>query len=163
MSANNFADHLLVLPEDEANTKILNGFVVHDTVNSRLIQILPEAGGWRHVLEEFESVHLKELRIYPKRRILLLIDFDKRGDRRQVVAVRIPADVRGRVFLIGSWSEPEKLRIALGRSLEEIGTSLAEDCFRDTNTTWAHALLEHNTAELVRLREQVHPFLFELT
>ena len=163
MSVSKYVDHLLVLPEDDANTKVLNGFVLHDTINSRLVHVLPEAGGWRHVLDEFEEIHVKELRIYPKRRILMLIDFDRREDRRQAVEVRIPADVRGRVFLIGSWSEPEKLRIALGRSLEEIGTSLAEDCFRDTNTTWSHALLEHNTAELVRLREQVRPFLFEPT
>ena len=160
MSVSKYVDHLLVLPEDDANTKVLNGFVLHDTINSRLVHVLPEAGGWRHVLDEFEEIHVKELRIYPKRRMLLLIDFDEKENRRQEAEARIPADIQERVFLIGTWAEPEKLRTALGRSLEEIGRALAEDCFRNTTTTWSHPLLQHNTDELVRLREQVHPFLF---
>jgi len=160
MSVSKYVDHLLVLPEDDANTKVLNGFVLHDTINSRLVHVLPEAGGWRHVLDEFEEIHVKELRIYPRRRMLLLIDFDEKENRRQEAEARIPTDVQQRVFLIGTWSEPEKLKTALGRSLEEIGRALAEDCYCNTPTTWSHPLLQHNTGELTRLREQVHPFLF---
>ena len=90
------------------------------------------------------------------------IDFDEDAKRRQSVQAKIPADLQERVFVIGVWSEPERLKTQIG-SYERIGAALAEDCFRDTNTTWSHPLLEHNTAELVRLREQVRPFLFEPT
>ena len=30
MSVSKYVDHLLVLPEDDANTKVLNGFVLHE-------------------------------------------------------------------------------------------------------------------------------------
>ena len=46
MSINKHKPHLLVLPEDDADRQIANGFVIAQGVglDDRAIQILPEAG-----------------------------------------------------------------------------------------------------------------------
>ena len=47
MSVNKYLPHLLILPEDDANRELANGFVLNHAVNSRAVQILPPAGGWK--------------------------------------------------------------------------------------------------------------------
>lgn len=46
MAANRYRRHLLVIPEDDANRQIMIGFVLGLSVNSRLVQVEPPAGGW---------------------------------------------------------------------------------------------------------------------
>ncbi|QEI40683.1 hypothetical protein BMF77_01255 [Dolichospermum sp. UHCC 0315A] len=41
MSINKNKPHLLILPEDDANRQIVNGFIQNLNVNNRAIQILP--------------------------------------------------------------------------------------------------------------------------
>ena len=72
---------------------------------------------------------------------------------------QIPENLRERVLILGAWSEPEELRTDLG-SYENIGSALARDCRDDTDTTWGHVLLKHNSEELARLRTRVRPILF---
>ena len=43
MSVNKFRQHVFVLPEDDANRQLANGFLLDLSV--RQVQILPEAGG----------------------------------------------------------------------------------------------------------------------
>jgi hypothetical protein len=45
MSINKHRAHILVLPEDDANRQIANGFVLDPNLNDRAIQILPPSGG----------------------------------------------------------------------------------------------------------------------
>ena len=162
MSANKYDDHILILPEDEQDERIANGFVLHRAVNDACVRVLSHYRGWGHVVEDFEKNQLKDMLRFPKRRIILLIDFDENSGRREHIQQKIPDELKDRVFLVGSWNEPRDLKAALGgRPLEEIGRLLAEDCHRHTDTTWSHPLLEHNKGELTRLREQVRPFLFE--
>lgn len=161
MSVSKYADHVLILPEDAANERIANSFVLHQALDANHVRVLPVARGWGRVVEIFELDLCKSLRVFPKRRIILLVDFDEDSSRRAEIGDRIPSDVRDRVFVLGTWSEPERLRKDLG-SYETIGTALAEDCLRNTDTTWSHPLLEHNKGELTRLRDQVRPFLFEV-
>jgi hypothetical protein len=52
-SANKYAPHVLVLPEDDANSDIANGFVLHVALDSRAIQVLRCAGGWAKVRDAF--------------------------------------------------------------------------------------------------------------
>jgi len=157
---NRYAPHLLILPEDGANAQIARGFQLHASVSDRRLQILTEAGGWLRVVEQFEGSHEAEMKRLPNRFLVLLFDFDEDNSRRPTVESRIPAYLRDRVFLLGVWSEPERLRRDLG-SFEAIGEALAEDCLHNTSATWSHELLKHNEGELSRLRAQVHPFLFE--
>ena len=160
---NRYDDHLLILPEDKANELIANGFIEHQSVADRRVMVLERARGWEPAVEIFERDLAQTMRNYPKRFLLLVIDFDHRGDRRDYVETKIPPDLRDRVFVLGTWSEPERLKADLnGRSFEAIGKALADDCYRGTDTLWSHPLLEHNKAELARLREQVRPFLFDL-
>lgn len=46
MSVNAYADHVLVLPEDDANRELTNGFLQEPALNPRAIQVLPVAHGW---------------------------------------------------------------------------------------------------------------------
>jgi len=164
MSINKHKPHLLLLPEDDADRQIANGFVIAQGVglDNRAIQILPEVGGWKKVLDEFIECHCSEMRSHPARMMVLLIDFDNQYTTRfPYFKSNIPADLQGRVFVLGVRSEPEQLKRALGCvGFEKIGEALAKDCYENTTRTWGHELLEHNESELHRMMAAVKPFLF---
>jgi hypothetical protein len=44
MSVNKYQPHILVLPEDDANRQLANGFVLDQSVATRNIQVLEEVG-----------------------------------------------------------------------------------------------------------------------
>jgi hypothetical protein len=150
----------MVLPEDDANSQLANGFLLDPSVLTHKIQVLPEAGGWKKVLEYFESDQISGLERYPLRFMVLLIDCDGREDRLDQAKTTIPHNLTDRVFVLGVWSEPERLKPILG-SYEAIGRAMAKDCREGTDTIWSHALLRHNASEINRLREHVRPMLFQ--
>ncbi|MEH1850818.1 MAG: hypothetical protein V7L11_03810 [Nostoc sp.] len=92
--------------------------------------------------------------------IALLIDFDEDEDRLSYVKHQIPDDLKNRVFVLGVFSEPERLRRDIKKSFENIGEGLAKDCSDNTNELWGHAFLKHNKTELERMMSSVKPFLF---
>jgi hypothetical protein len=63
------------------------------------------------------------------------------------------------VFVIGSKQTPEKLKNELGKSFEEIGRSLAQDCYDGADSVWSHDQLRHNDPDRQRLLQTVKPFL----
>ena len=160
MSVNKHLPHVLVLPEDEANVQLANGFQLDSTLDTRRMQILEKAGGWREVLSRFREDHVPAMDRYARRLMVLLIDFDGREDRLDEARQSIPDRLRERVFVLGAWSQPEELRRNLGRPYEAIGLAMAQDCRDNADVTWGHGLLCHNAGELVRLRMHVRPFLF---
>jgi hypothetical protein len=123
------------------------------------MDILPVAGGWRLVLDSFSSTYVAELDRCSKRFMVLLIDLDGQEERLRDAIDRIPDHLKERVFVLGSLREPEDLKPAFG-SFENIGSKLAIDCRNQTDATWGHELLRHNTAEVARLRGNVRPILF---
>ncbi len=160
MSLNKYQPHLLVLPEDDANRQIARGFILNPNLNTRLIQILPPVGGWGRVVETFLTVSAPSMRQFPKRMVVLLMDFDDRERRRSDVERQIPADLKERVFILGVQSEPEKLKMTTEKTFEKIGEALAADCADSNCRLWEHDLLKHNKAELDRMVLSVRPFLF---
>lgn len=157
---NKYLPHVLVLPEDDANRQLANGFQLYPELNGRKMQILEEAGGWIEVLNRFREDHVPEMDKYAARFMVLLVDFDDREHRLDAVRAAIPERLNERVFVLGVWSEPERLRPAIG-SYESIGLAMARDCCNGTEETWTHDLLRHNAGELERLRQHVRPILFE--
>ena len=151
--------HDFVLPEDDANRQLANGFQLDHSLDTRRMQVLKGAGGWQEVVTCFKAEHVPEMDRNENRFMVLLIDFDKKEDRLNNVREEIPDRLKERVFVLGAWSEPEKLRQDLG-SYETIGLALAKDCHNNTEVTWAHSLLCHNAVELERLRKHVRPILF---
>jgi len=109
MSVNRYQPHILVLPEDDANRQLANGFLL-DIPNIGQIQILAEAGGWTQVRDRFVSDHIDGMRKYDGRFMVLLIDFDDHVNRLKTVKARIPNDLVDKVFILGTLSEPEALR-----------------------------------------------------
>lgn len=153
---NKYDPHVLVLPEDDANRQIADGFLIEIGGTGKL-KVLRPAGGWHKVLDLFRSVHIAEMDTYPKRSMILLLDFDEAAERREQAEAVIPAQLRDRVFVLGVWSEPEKLGVG---DKERFGARLAQDCRDGTSNTWGHKLLNHNAAEVDRLRQIVRPILF---
>ena len=91
----------------------------------------------------------------------MLIDFDGQiVQRRNMFESSIPADVKPRVFVVGSKEDPETLKKDLKIDIERIGTALADDCEHGTTAYWAHEQLSHNDADRLRLIQTVKPFLF---
>jgi hypothetical protein len=159
MSVNNYRPHVLVLPEDRANADIANGFLLNPSLDERSIQVLPYARGWLTVIEKFKGI-APTMRQYLDRRVVLLIDFDGDADRLDYVMGEIPDDLRNRVFVLGVFSEPEKLKSSLGQNFEGIGETLAMNCSDNIDELWLHELLKHNQSEVARLTSSVKPFLF---
>jgi hypothetical protein len=159
MSVNKNRPHLMVLPEDDANRKLANGFHLQvDWNRYRQMQVLPPADGWNNVLNLFRSDHVREMERWPQRFMILLIDFDNHNDRLTDAKAAIPEHLAERVFVLGVWSEPQRLKLG---PYETVGAAMARDCREETNKTWGHELLRHNTGEIERLRERVRPILFE--
>ena len=151
----------MVLPEDDANRQLANGFHLEVTFQ-RQMQVLPVASGWPNVMDLFNSEHVAKMNRYRYRFMVLLIDFDGQEDRLHKTKAAIPDNLNERVFILGAWSEPEALRQDVG-PYETIGSAMAKDCREETDATWGHDLLRHNAGELDRLREHVRPILFHFT
>jgi len=158
MAVNRYQRHVLVLPEDDANRQIANGFELK--ASTRQLQILTEVGGWTRVCDAFVNDHIRGMEKYPGRHIILLVDFDENAGRLDQVRNDIPEHLRDRVFVIGAFSTPEELRKAGLGTYESIGGALADDCRDGTAIAWEHELLRHNEGELNRLRESVCDILF---
>lgn len=167
MSVNKHRPHVLVIPEDEANHDLANGFQLE--VGNRQLQVLPYVGGWLHVVEELLKNHVGDMTKIPHRVVVLLIDFDHDSQeggaaaRLARVRERIPAGLQDRVFVLGSRRRPETLRAQLHpdpNTLEQIGRLLAEECRDGERTLWAHDELSNNESELAKLEQKVGPLLF---
>ncbi|HST21685.1 MAG TPA: hypothetical protein VLR90_11235 [Blastocatellia bacterium] len=163
MSVNKDRPHILILPEDDANRQLADAFHKKvDWTRYKQMQVLPEVGGWRVVVELFRLDHIIGMERYPERFMILLIDLDGYEDRLEDVKADIPEYLADRVFVLSTLTEPEDLkREGLG-SYETIGSVLASECREETYTIqgWDHDLLKHNKSELDRLREHVRPILF---
>lgn len=146
MSVNRERPHILILPEDDANRQLAIGFVLAG--GNRQIQVLNEAGGWLNVCARFENEHIQAMGRYPLRSIILLIDFDEAADRREYVRAKIPPHLVDRVFVLGSWIDPEALKRAFSRSCEAIGRGIADECHSQDRTILMSDLLVHNASEL---------------
>lgn len=159
MSVNRERPHVMVLPEDDANRELANGF--HLGCGAiRQFQVLPPAGGWRKVCEAVTTQHAAGLRQYASRHLVLLMDFDGDPNRRDEVATNVPVEVAGRVFVLGVFGEPEDLKRLTRTSLEPLGAQAASDCRGTVPGIWDHEQLRHNEPELTRMRERLLPVLF---
>jgi hypothetical protein len=161
MSVDVYNPHVIVLPEDDADRQIANGFLLDPSIKLRNIQVLSPAGGWGKVLDSFLNDHVAELKKWPQRHLVLLIDFDDHvEDRTKMFVEKFPPEVQDRVFLLGTRGEPEELRKQCGNSLENVGKALASECYYDETTLWNHKLLAHNAADRKRLNDKVKAILF---
>lgn len=157
---NRYRPHLFILPEDDADREIANGFKLNPSLNGRVIQVLEPAGGWTKVLGQFRDQHIPELSMFKEERLILLIDFDKKINRLALFQQNIPESLRERVFVIGAFSNPEDLKRQLQMSFEEIGEDLANHCAENNPALWNHDLLKHNNAEIERMTDSIKSFLF---
>ena len=156
---NKYADHLLIIPEDDASSDLARGFQMAVPRGLNAMKVERAAGGWSSARVALSNL-VPSIKSLPKRHVLVLVDFDGNVTRRETVLSVVPDELRSRVYLIGPWTEPERLQTALGhRSRESIGKALASECSNVQQGLWEHELLRHNAQELVRLRGQVLPFL----
>ncbi|HEV3343916.1 MAG TPA: hypothetical protein VG125_26315 [Pirellulales bacterium] len=158
---NKYAPHVYVIPEDDADRQIADGFVLYHRVKEARIQVVPPAGGWFKVLETFRDEYIPKLCNYPTTHVVMLVDFDDQVEKRRAdFEQEIPTEFKPRVFVLGSKHTPETLKKEVRKSFEEIGKTLADDCDAGTAALWGHEQLSHNDADRKRLVETVMPFLF---
>jgi len=139
MSVNRYQPHVLIIPEDRADEQIANGFTKHDQVTLKQVQVMPYADGWPGVLNKFMTQYISYLRNYKNAYIVLLIDFDaKYESQRHRFDTAVPDDLKDRVFVVGAKEDPERLRQVMGKGFEEIGSDLADDCYKDPRINYCH-------------------------
>jgi hypothetical protein len=161
VSGSKYKLHVAVIPEDDADRQLANGFGEHPAVSQRDLDIRPVAGGWSHVLDVFENEYIPYMKKYPVVPVVLLLDFDTQSEnRRAACESRIPDNLKPRVFLLGTSDSPEELKKAMKMTFEQIGTALAEDCNREDLGHWTHPQLSHNLPELHRMTPIIRPILF---
>lgn len=162
MSVNKYKPHLYVIPEDDADRQIADGFVLYARVAARQVQVVEPAGGWARVLDVFKDEYIPILQSNAHAHVVMLIDFDKvPGQRLDWFKSEIPELVASRVFVIGPRGTPEQLRKSLRPGgFEKLGDSLAEECDTQRLSLWNHAMLSHNDSERLRMVQTVRPFLF---
>lgn len=159
MSVNKSRPYVWVLPEDDAARQMAVGF--ERQVYHRQLQVLPEVGGWPRMRDELEAVYYKKLEKNLNAHLVLLFDFDGKADRPEKIMGGPPTSVKQRIFFLGPWSEPEKLRGELKLSLEAIGCQVADDCRGETwSEMWQCSLLKHNLEELERAASVLRGILF---
>jgi hypothetical protein len=159
---NGFPPTIYVIPEDDEDRQLANGFRLSDyVVNALRLKVMPVAGGWPKVKETFETEYINWLRKYPNDVVVMVIDFDgKYADRYAMFAEAIPHDLKDRAFVIGPREEPKDLRHALGEPLEDIGRRLAKECADGISDTWDHEHLRHNTPDRDAMATSVRSILF---
>lgn len=159
---NKYLPHVYVIPEDDRDRQIADGFVLHDQVKDSRIKVAPPAGGWLKVLETFRDEYISKLFDYQGAHVVMLIDFDDQVEQRKTRFEQgIPEELKTRVFVVGSKQDPETLNRALKNiGFEKIGEYLAADCSANSAELWDHEQLQHNDAERQRLVQTVKPFLF---
>jgi hypothetical protein len=159
MSVNREKPHFLLVPEDNANRQIANGFFMIEPFSKSNSQTLPEQRGWPSIRDSFPSDYNRRLQRYPECVMILLVDFDNEDEADRIAEVKqhVDSSVIDRVFVLGAKSEPEELKKTLGklRTYEEIGKALAKDCAEGTTNTWNHPLLAHNQHELTRMQSHI--------
>jgi hypothetical protein len=163
MSTNRYQPHIHIIPEDRADEEIANGFVLSLSSDNRSVQVLPPEGGWSKLRDKWLTpVQFTRMRSRKgaKKTLVLLIDFDRDPDRLDDFKQRIPSDLVGRIFILGSESDPEDLSNALGMSFETIGHRLAEECREDTRETWNHDLLTRSRQEIDRMDSSIREILY---
>lgn len=162
---NNYQPHIFVLPEDDANRSLANGFFTHQKLTIRNFHIQKPLGGWCKVFDEFNENQIKKMSDYPKRILIMLIDFDKDYNSRiEKFHEAIPKDIKDRVFVLGVLSKPEELPSPHGeKGLEQHGLNLADDCANEQNKNihWNNDLLKHNLVELNGRIQQLKDLLFQ--
>ena len=162
---NRFKPHIYIIPEDDCDRQLANGFVDYGRVSSQ-VKVMPPAGGWSFVLKKFTQEYVDVLRKDKQGQegyVILLIDFDGKYDaRRKHFEESIPEDLKHRVFVVGAKETPEILRqqLQLGKGFEPIGTQLAEECFSQNFSMWDHDHLAHNAAERARMVNTIRSILF---
>jgi hypothetical protein len=157
MSVNKYKPHVFVIPEDDADRQIADGFVLHPRV-TRQVQVVAPAGGWARLLDTFKKEYVPLLQ-NAHTHVVMIVDFDGNvAVRRLHFEAEVPEPLRARVFVIGPRDTPESLRQSLGKSYEDIGRSLADDCDGDRTGTWDHELLKHNEVDRLRLLQTVKSF-----
>lgn len=158
---NKYRPHVLIIPEDDANRQLANGFVLHHAIATRAVGGTIPAKGWTNVLSVFADEYVAYLRSYKHAYVILLLDFDRDDDRRTKCEQAVPADIKARVFLFGSRDEPEAVRRDVPESLEAIGTRLAEECYRESYELWTGRHFDHNDTERQKLSATVKSILFQ--
>ncbi len=159
MSINKYRPHIYFLPEDDATRQLAVGFY-QKVPDQRLIQILPPAGGWTDVVEQFLVEYAPTMQDLEHRYVVLVIDFDGDAKRLQYIQSKIDPSLLSRVFVLGSLLEAENLRREIGKNFEVIGQMLAEDCENQTKTVWGHPLLQPFEHEIERARNTLGAFIF---
>jgi hypothetical protein len=123
------------------------------------MQVLPAAAGWEKLVDLFLSDHVGEMDRWHQRLMILLIDCDGHADRLDDVRTQISAHLTDRVFVLGTFTQPEDLTPELG-SLDAVVAAIPNDCRERTNTVWNHDLLRHNVGQVQRMNLLVRTLLF---
>lgn len=160
MAVNVYRPHIYVIPEDDADRQFADGFELDGRLIPLAMQVMPIAGGWLKVIDKILEDYVPRVRNNPNTHIVGIIDCDGRPDRISTQLARMPADVRDRVFLLGTLDDPQAFKNLVRLTYEKIGIKLADECYRRNFSLWRHEQLAHIHEEISRAAVALRPVLF---
>jgi hypothetical protein len=159
MANNDYRPCVYVIPEDDANRQIIEGFSQDFRITGQ-IQVMPVAGGWQKVVDTINTEYLPKLESYPNVHVLGVIDCDNQPNRIQEINESFPVELSNRLFMLGTLKTPELFKANLNLSFESIGESLAEECDSGNEVVWNHEHLLHIQDEIQRAKNKLRPILW---
>jgi len=157
LSVNRGKPYLLIIPEDDDDRAFAEG--ARGALPAMNVKIVANSNGWPKIEKLLAGVYNKRLRANANEHLLILIDFDTKGQKRyDKVFGWVPEDVKDRVFIIGPEKEPKDLKksLKLKMSFWQMGDQLVSDCDeQQINPLWDHDMLSHNKPEFRRLLDTI--------
>lgn len=158
MSVNREKPYLIVLFEDNAYKDLFMGFQFS---TQRQVKQNTVYGGFKYIYLELtnnDSLTLKELKKYSNAYVLAMIDADLDSQSEsniEKLKSSICTEYKERVFVVGSQYEAEDIKktvIEQGK-WKSVSKKLENSCINEDCGLWQDEMLEHNSAEIARLKK----------
>ncbi len=171
---NKYKPNLQILCEDEINQDIARGFLLgfhgFELQNPSPIEVCKDVTrGWKKAENQLRDEWVDKLKDNENLFLLILIDSDKRDGRIKEIRNEIPDIIKDRVFVIGCFSEPEVLKQQAHEAIKEakmkvsseaVGKVLFQHCKDNPpNNLWGLNELNHNSDEILRLKQNTSSFI----
>ena len=156
-----YAPRVFVIPEDAADRQFAVEFERDYRLKPRALQVMPAVGGCKKLVEKIMEDYVPRLWVNHYAHVVGISDCDEESTRIADELDQFPEDLRYRVFLLWVYDEPQDFRRAMSQTFEEIGATLADECYNEEFALWKHPHLAHNQREVARASAVLRSVLFE--
>jgi len=167
-----YGEEVIIYPEDPKTKDLADALKTAkfgSVFDQRRINVKPSCRGWEDAVEI--AIKNCDLKRFSKRRIIILIDFDKQGTRLSEVKQRIPPECASKFYIVGWSGNIEELKHqtdCAGKGVHKLAEKLVDDCQPECHGLWERpefAQMRESTSdsksECERLRAELLPLILQ--